>query len=211
VDNQSDTRLARRLEAGLRRRPGEDGSHAGACRLRREGIGGAGTQNHRGAEQRIERPDDRPDVAGIPHAVQVEAGGRRALRPLQGPDRDHASARPEHRDVGEQLRLDLLAFEAGPRRDQDEPGLDPRRQSRLEEVLTLGGEQVLTLAMLALAQFADQLQLLVVGALDHRVILLVVSFLSGGFFSWNEKAGRNSARPGERNVGAPSGGRTLPG
>jgi hypothetical protein len=65
--------------------------------------------------------------------------------------------------------------------------------------------------MLPVAQLADQLQLLVLRALDHFVLLMILVVLLGCFFSWNEKAGRNSARPGERNVGATSGGRTLPG
>jgi hypothetical protein len=51
--------------------------------------------------------------------------------------------------------------------------------------------------MLAVAQLADQFQLLVVGAFDHLndddsvdVVLLVVMVRLCGFFSWNEKAGR---------------------
>jgi hypothetical protein len=40
----------------------------------------------------------------------------------------------------------------------------------------------------------------------------LVTLLVGGFFSWNEKAGRKlTARPGDWSVGLPLGGRTLPG
>jgi hypothetical protein len=50
--------------------------------------------------------------------------------------------------------------------------------------------------MLALAQLANQLQLLVVGTDDHRRSLRV-----GGFFSWNARTNKKravfTARPGE--------------
>jgi hypothetical protein len=55
--------------------------------------------------------------------------------------------------------------------------LGTSRQPSLNQILALSHEQALALAMLALAQLADQLQLLVVGAGNHlvRFSLLVSS------------------------------------
>src|SRR5680860_451212 len=119
---------------------------------------------------------------GVGDPVQVAAGRLHRVRP--GPRPDGAPAG----DLGQQLRLDLLAGEAAARGAEPEARLDTRGQPRLDQVLALGREQALALAMPAIAQLADQLQLLVVGAGNHPVSVRV-----GRIFSWNrgnEKAGR---------------------
>jgi hypothetical protein len=190
VRDQSDTRLSRRVKTSLDGRRGEDRPHAGADGLGREGIGAIRTEDDGAAKQGVGSPDDRPDVPGVPDALQVEGRRLRPLCPLQGPHRDHPRPRAKGRDVGQQRRLHLFASEVGSRRDQHEPRLRPRRETRLEQILALGREGVLALAVLAVPQLADQLQLLVLGAFDHRMVLWMVLVLFCGFFSWNEKAGR---------------------
>src|SRR4029078_6331508 len=65
------------------------------------------------------------------------------------------------RDRIEQLGLDVLA---GP---QDEGGVSAHRFGGGQEVLALGDEQSLALAVLALVELADELELVVVLAGDH--------------------------------------------
>src|SRR6266576_693417 len=97
---------------------------------------------------------------------------QRRSRCRDGPDRDHARAGAERRNVGEERRDHLFTFEARSGCDQDEPRLRPGGQTRLQQVLALGREQALALAVLAVAQLADQLQLLVLGAFDHLILLM---------------------------------------
>ena len=160
------------------------------------------------AEQRVGGADDRADVAGVGDAVQVDAGRAGPLGPAQRPDRDHPRARAERRDLGQQLRLDLLAAEAAAGGGEHEARLGAGRQAGLDQVLALAREQALALAVLALAQLADQLQLLVLGAGDHRPVGLRFGF----FFSWTQKKRAVfTARPGNWSVRCALGGRTLPG
>jgi hypothetical protein len=84
------------------------------------------------------------------------------------PGRDHPRARAEGGNVSQKVRLDLLPVEFRARGDQHEAGFSPCSQPRLQQILALGREQPLALAMLALAQLADQFQFLVLAALDHR-------------------------------------------
>ena len=65
---------------------------------------------------------------------------------------------------------------------QQQPRLGAGGEAGGEQVLALGHEQALALAVLALPQLADQFQLLVVGAGDH-----LVSLLFWCFFSWKQK------------------------
>ena len=105
------------------------------------------------------------------------------------PDRDDPGPRSERRDRGEQLRLDLVAPQAAARRAQQQLWLGARGEAGGEQVLALGHEQALALAVLALPQPADQFQLLVLWAGDH-----LVSLLFWCFFSWN----RDPDEPGTR-------------
>ena len=79
------------------------------------------------------------------------------------------------------------------------------------QILALGREQALALAVLTLTQLAHQLQLLVLGAFDHWMMCGRLCLLVSSFFSWNEKAGREDGPPGEVECGSQLGGCTLPG
>ena len=142
--------------------------------------------------------DDRADVAGVADPVQVEAGRRRRRRPSaaarpRSPASPSRAPRPRPAAPARPPRRPSAGSPA-PRLEQ-EARLGAGGQPGLDQVLALGREQPLALAVLALAQLADQLQLLVLGAGDHRVGLSVFWF--GGFFSWNtKKRAVFTARPG---------------
>src|SRR4029077_13170294 len=93
---------------------------------------------------------------------------------------------------------------------EQEARLGTGRQPCLDQVLALGREQPLALAVLALAQLANQFQLLVLGAGDHRGVLFGC-FLSLVSSPGTKKRAVLTARPGKWSVGEPLGGRTLPG
>ena len=181
-------------------RLGEDRAHARPHRLRREGVGAAGAEHDRAAEQRVRGAHDRADVAGVADPVQVDAGRAAAPRPS-------AAARPRSPGSPSRASRPRRAARARPPRRPAPPaavssergsraGGEPRRQ----QVLALGHEQALALAVLALAQLADQLQLLVLGALDHLVSVVSV-FFSCVSSPGTKKAGRETARPGKWSVG----------
>ena len=69
------------VERRAGRRAGEDRAHARPHRLGRVRVGAARPEDHRAVGQRVRGADDRPDVAGVLHAVEVDAAGRRRARP----------------------------------------------------------------------------------------------------------------------------------
>ena len=76
-------------------------------------------------------------------------------------DADDAWWMPERRHLGEERRLDVLS------RTQQLDRLEPTRERRVDEILTLRDEQPELVAPAALAQLADQLELLVVARTDQ--------------------------------------------
>src|SRR6185436_7965845 len=101
--------------------------------------------------------------------MQVEARRASRLDPALRPDGDRPRSRAQAGDVREQPRIDLLTAEPAARRREQEARRGARRQPRLDQVLALGNEGGLALAVLALVQLADQLQLFVLRAFDHRL------------------------------------------
>src|SRR5439155_19688644 len=125
------------------------------------------------------------------------------------PDGDRPGARAEGRGGGQQLRLDLLAAlrrQLGAGRGQQEARLDPGRQAGGKQVLALGREQLLALAVLALPQLANQFQLGIVVGSDHRSVVRSVRTVPE-----TTKRAVLTARPGKFWCRSPSGGGTLPG
>ena len=207
VGDEGGARRRRLPHRGAQRRLGEDRAHARPHRLRRVGVGALGAEDDGAVQQRVGGADDRADVAGVADPVQVEAGRARGVGPAQRPDGDRPRAGAERGGVGQQLRLDLLAAEPGAGGGEDEARLCPGRQPGLEQVLALAGEQALALAVLALAQLAHQLQLLVVRALDHLLggCLFWSSAVSPGIAAKTgpetKKAGRFHGPPGRVECG----------
>ncbi len=177
VGDQRRPRRRRLLHPAPGDRLAEDRPHARPRRLRPVRVGAAGPEHHGAAAQRVGGADDRADVAGVGDTVQVETGGLDPLRPALRPDRDRPRSRTQRGDLRQQLGVDLLATEPTAGGGEHEARLDACAEPGLDQVLALGDEQPLALAVLALAQLADQLQLLVVGALDHSCCLLVSGFL----------------------------------
>jgi hypothetical protein len=105
---------------------------------------------------------DRADVPRVADTVQVDAERGRGPIRRSAVHTDHARTRAEGRDRVQQLGLDVLPGA------QDELGVDPRRLREGDQVLALRHEQPLALAVLAIRKLADQLQLLVVLARDHK-------------------------------------------
>ena len=188
VGDESGTGRRRGADIGPDNRLPEDRAHARPHRLRRERVGAVGTEHQGAAEQRVSGADDGPDVPRVADPVQVEAGRAPGLRPTLRPDRNRPRAGAEGRSPSEQLGIDLLAAEAAAGCGQQQTWLDSRGEAGLEQILALGDECALALAVLALVQLAHQLQLLVVGALDHR-FRRCGGFLVVRFFSWNKKSG----------------------
>ena len=129
--------------------------------------------------------DDRADVAGIGDAVQVDAGRAARARPS-------AAARPRSPGCPSRAPRPRPAARARPprrpgrcrRRSSTKRGSAPARQPGLDQVLALGRRTAPSRSRcLRVAQLADQLQLLVLGARDHRSCVFYLRF-----FSWNEKA-----------------------
>src|SRR6187551_1664354 len=143
-------------------------------------VGTVGAEHNRAAEQGLSGADDRANVAGIGNPMQVNAGWPYRSGPDLRPNGDHPRARAKRRDLRQQLRLDFLAADLATGEAEQDAGLGASGQPRLDQVLALGREQSLALALLALAQLADQFQLLVVGAGNHPVLVRV-----GRIFSWN--------------------------
>ena len=153
--------------------------------------------------------DDRADVAGIADAVQVEAGeppgsaqrwGQTAIARVPEP---RVETPPSSSGSTSSPPSPLPAAVSRKR------GSAPAASAGLDQVLALGDEGALALAMLALAQLADQLQLLVLGAFDH----LMCRDCSGSFVSspGTKKRAVKTARPGKWSAWLRLGGRTLPG
>ena len=117
-------------------------------------------------DQRVGGADDRADVAGVADPVQVDAGGGRAG--CRAPLRQTAIARVPEPSV-ETAASSSGSTSSPPRpaagrAEQRAAARAPAARPALEQVLALGHEQPLALAVLALAQLAHQLQLLVLGA-----------------------------------------------
>src|SRR5262249_10221278 len=148
-----------------------------------------GAERHGALEQRVRGADDRADVARVGDAVQVDAGRLRHGRPAPLPDRDRARARAKRGDRGEQLGVHLVALEPGIRGYEDQARHRARRQAGVEQVLALAREQALALAVLALAQLANQLQLLVMWAFNHFGVSYRVSDFGSGDSSPGTKKG----------------------
>ena len=134
------------------------------------GSAQSGPEHDRAVEQRVGGADDRRRRC----RDRRRRAGRRSGACACSAQRSGQTAiarvpEPSDGDRGQQLRLDLLAAESGAGGGQHEARLGTGRQPGLEQVLALGREQPLALAVLALAQLADQLQLLVLGAGDHRL------------------------------------------
>src|SRR4029077_19946850 len=85
---------------------------------------------------------------------------------------------------------------------EQEARLGAYGKAGLDQVLALGCEQPLALAVLALAQLADQLQLFVLGAGNHLVRFSVVVSSPGtpGSISDKQKRAVKTARPGKWSV-----------
>ena len=120
-----------------------------------------GADHHRGVEQGVRAADDRPQVRGIGDSVQVDAKSAGAGIPHLSIHADDAGPGAERADRVEERRLDVLAGA------QDELRRRARGRRRVDQILALGDEQPLALAVLALRELADELQLLVVLTGDH--------------------------------------------
>ena len=130
-----------------------------------------------------ERPGGEPGEGNLHHALR--------------PNGDRARAGTERGDARQQLRLHLLAAQAAAGGAQQEARLATGREPGVDQILALGREQSLPLAILALAQPADQLQLLVLGAGDHRHVIFGWFKSSPG----TKKRAVKTARPGVWSVG----------
>ena len=211
VRDQRGARSRRVRHPAPRQRLAEDRAHARPHRLRRVRVGAVGPEHHGAADQRVGGANDRADVAGVGDPVQVEAGRAAGLGPALRPDGDRPRPRAE--------RVETSASSSGSTSSPPSPapaavsrkrGSAPAARPASTRSSPSVDEQPLALAMLALAQLAHQFQLLVLGAGDHRS--RCVCLLVSGFFSWNEKAGREDGPPGKVRVsGLRLGGRTLPG
>ncbi len=131
-----------------------DRAGRGAQRLR-AGRVGAALRERDGGTERVGGADQRADVPGIGDPPERQRhrprlGRRQVVAPV---DADHARRMGRGRDLGEQLRLDVLA-----RNEQ----LDRLGGRRLDEILALADEQPELVAPAPLVQLADELQLLVV-------------------------------------------------
>src|SRR5581483_2067800 len=145
--------------------PGSDGDapdRAGARtqRLRRRRVGAPVRQNDRSTEC-VRRADERSDVARIGEVPERER--RLALLPrrqvLAAVDTDDARRMRRARDLGEELRLHVLAGA------QQVDGLGARRVDR---ILTLDEEEPELVAPALVVQLSHELQALVVLRADHR-------------------------------------------
>jgi hypothetical protein len=130
-------------------------------------VGALRAQHNAAVDQGVSRPDDGTDVPWVPDPVQVDAHRPRRLAPDLGPRRDGPRPGAEGGARGEQIGLDLGALQPRPSGDQREGGLAAGVQACLQQVLALGEEEALALAVLSLRELADQLQLLVVVRGDH--------------------------------------------
>jgi hypothetical protein len=77
-------------------------------------------------------------------------------------DADHARAGAELADLVQERGLDVAA------RDEHELRVHPGSVRRVDQILALGDEQAGPLPVLSLLELANQLELFVVGAGDHR-------------------------------------------
>ncbi len=164
--------------------------------------------------KRVGGADHGADVGRVADPVQIDADrALDLLRPALAPGGDHPRPRAKARLLGEQLGLDLEPADPRPGGAEQQQRLGAGGDPRLQQVLALGQEQPLALAAAAVAQAADQLQLLVVGACDHYVSsVLVYSKRKGGSSgSARETEDLGSARqplppgPARRIAGTPRG------
>ena len=176
------------------------------------GSAQSGPRTTGAAEQRVGGAHDRPDVARVADAVQVEQGAN-AVVPGSGttasgrcdrPDGDHPRAGAERRDVGEQLGLDLLALEARARprrartaarpRPPAPPRAGPRPRSRT-------GPRARGACARAACGPASASRFVGFRSSDSYAVLAVLSSVRR-FYLLERKSGPSfTARPGERNVG----------
>ena len=212
MGDQRRPRRRRRLELGPQRRLGEDRAHARPHRLRREGVGAVGAERRpcrRAARRRCGRSCRR--CRG-----RRRRAGRRRARAGASAQRSGQTAIARVPEPSVETSASSSGSTSSPPRPapaavEHEARLGAGGQPGLEQVLALGREQPLALAVLALAQLADQLQLLVLGACDHRFGVVVCLFWSAVSSPGTKKRAVFTARPGEWSVGVPLGGRTLPG
>ena len=207
VGDQSDTRLrASASNSALHRRPGEDRPHARPDRLRREGVGAIGPEDDRAAEQRVGGADDRPDVAGVADAVQVDARGtpvatrpsavgQTAIDPRAGAERSRrrraAPARPPRPRAPSRRRP---ARSAARPRPPAPPRAGPRPRSRTGP-RARGACARAACGPASASRFGGSRS-------SVRCLRSVLSLLLGGFLTpGTKKRAVFTARPGERNVG----------
>ena len=105
---------------------GEDGAHARPDRLRRRRIRRIRVEGDRRRAERVRSPDDRPDVPGVPHAVEEDAERCRHLGPGDLPDGHRPRARPQRRGRIQERPLHLVAAQPGPGLGQEQLGLPAR-------------------------------------------------------------------------------------
>ena len=135
----------------------EDRARRGPERPRPERVGTLVRERDGGAE-RVRRPKQRADVPRIGHSPERDRDLSHSTREvLPAEHADHARRVPEGRDGGEKLREDVLA------RDEELGGLDPRAQSRVDEILSLDREEPGLLPVLSRREeLADEAELRVV-------------------------------------------------
>ena len=175
---------------GPRRRLAEDRAHARPHRLRREGVGAVGAEHDRAAEQGVRRCGrSRRRCRGR----RPRAGRRRAAaapppsaaaRP-RSPACPSRGSRPPPSSSGSTSSPPSPLPAAVSSKRGSAPAARPAA-SRSSPSVT---NSALALAVLALAQLADQLQLLVVGAGDHRLSRLVLSSLEPFLDLLEQKSG----------------------
>ena len=197
VGDQRRPRRRRLPQLGPGRRPGEERTHAGPRRLRREGIGAAGAERDRDVEQRVNAAHDGPDVPRVPHAVQVDAGRARRLGPAQRPDRDRPRPRAQRRGRRQQLRLDLLAAQARNRR-RSAGSAAPRPRPRPASTRSSPSVTNSPRARGACARAAcEPVSASRFGGFRSSVVSLGVTFWSAVSSPGTKKAGRVHGPPGK--------------
>src|SRR5918992_364615 len=93
------------LEGRPRGWPGEDRAHAGPHRLRRERVGAAWAEHHRGVCEGVRRADDRSHVSRVLNPVQVHEHVAGGIRPTALVHADHPRPGAKGADVSEQVQL----------------------------------------------------------------------------------------------------------
>ena len=163
-----------------------------------KGSAQPGPSDDRAVEQGVGGADDRADVAGVADPVQVDAGRAGRLGPAQRPDRDRPRARAERRD-----------------RRPAAPARPPRRRGRCRRRLSRkrgsapAASPASTRSSPSVANRPSRSRCLRSRSLRTSFsfsfwglaiiwsVRVRLSLLVGGFFSWNEKAGRDHGPPGK--------------